>query len=107
MIDQDEDDINVPKYTSEAQKKIFDTCMALAEFLVEKNKRYGNSALDPIRVFSKLDSEQGMLIRIDDKITRIYNNCDSPRKNDFVDMLGYIILLCVYRGWTDFSDLID
>lgn len=31
---------------------IADTCDGLRDFLLEKNKRYGNSELEPMRVFS-------------------------------------------------------
>ena len=96
-----------PKYVTDTQRQITDTCLALADFLIEKNKRYGNSALEPANVFSKLDAEAGIMIRLDDKLKRIKNNTGEHRKNDFADILGYIVLLCVKKGWTDFSDLID
>jgi hypothetical protein len=84
---------------------------AFEEFLNEKNKRYGNSALEPLGIFSSHvkgedQAMDNMLIRLDDKLKRI-KNADELRKNDVSDIIGYLILLCVNRGWNDFSDLID
>ncbi len=83
--------------------QVFDS---MRDLVLEKNKRYGDSVLKPKRCFSKLDAEQGILVRLDDKLGRIENSSDL-RKNDIADLIGYLSLLCVSRGWTDFTDLID
>ncbi len=90
--------------TAEAIPKIFDS---LKELVKEKNRRYGDSALTPPRVFSKADAEAGILVRLDDKLGRIKNNDGILRKNDVADLIGYLALLSAARGWLDFSDLID
>jgi hypothetical protein len=82
-------------------------CNNLKKFLIEKNKRYGNSALNPIRIFSKLDSEEQIKIRMDDKLNRIKNNTELDRENDYLDLVGYIVLLMVKKGWTNFDKFID
>ncbi len=82
---------------------VFDGMKAL---VLEKNKRYGNSALDPVRVFSKLDPGEGICVRLDDKLSRI-NNSRELRKNDIADLMGYLALLCIAKGWNNFTDLID
>lgn len=87
-------------------EKISKVCDSEKAFLLEKNKRYGDSALNPVHVFSKADTEQEILTRLDDKISRIKNS-DTLRKNDVVDLSGYLKLLCCLKGWTDFSELID
>lgn len=79
---------------------------SLTELLLEKNKRYGNSALNPPKVFSKQDAAPSIAIRLDDKLGRIANS-EQPRRNDVADIMGYLVLYCVAQGWTDFSDLID
>jgi len=92
------------------QEKITKTCDGMARLLIGKNERYGNSALEPLRVFSQADPAAGILVRLDDKLSRIKyaSNNDKPlRKNDIIDMIGYLILYCVKQGWTDFDDLID
>lgn len=91
---------------SEAQKKITTVCTALTYFLVAKNKRYGNSALEPQRVFSRADADEQIKVRMDDKLSRVKNS-DELRKNDVVDLLGYLVLICVANDWLNFDDLID
>lgn len=96
--------------TDTVQDKITMTCDGLARLLVAKNTRYGNSALEPMRVFSRADPADGILVRLDDKLSRIKyasNGGNLLRKNDIADMIGYLILYCVKQGWTDFDDLID
>lgn len=76
------------------------------EFLKEKNRRYGDSALNPIRVFSNESAEEQIRARLDDKLRRIKNS-DELRKNDVADCFGYIALLLIQKGWLEFEDLID
>lgn len=79
---------------------------SLFEFLSAKNKNYGNSALEPIGIFSKGGAEDGILRRMDDKLNRIKNS-DVLRKNDIVDLMGYLAILCINKKWTKFNELID
>jgi hypothetical protein len=79
---------------------------SLFEFLSTKNKNYGNSALEPIGIFSKGGAEDGILRRMDDKLNRIKNS-DVLRKNDIVDLMGYLAILCINKKWTKFNELID
>ena len=82
----------------------------IKEFLLEKNKRYGSSALEPLVIFTKHKTDDrardGILERLDDKLMRI-KNADELRKNDTADIIGYLMLLCASQGWDDFKDLID
>ena len=82
---------------------VFDGMKAV---VLEKNRRYGDSALAPIKIFAKSDSAEGIRIRLDDKLSRV-RNCNKLRKNDIADIIGYLSLLCVAEGWTEFGDLID
>jgi hypothetical protein len=88
------------------EEKIDTVCQSLACFLKEKNKRYGDSALKPRNTFYKGDSTNSILIRLDDKLSRIHNG-EKLKKNDVVDILGYGILLLIDQKWIDFSDLLD
>tara|TARA_Y100000310_G_scaffold109614_1_gene108016 strand:+ start:2947 stop:3246 length:300 start_codon:yes stop_codon:yes gene_type:complete len=87
-------------------------CENISSFLLEKNKRYGNSALDPVDIFKKvIDNEKdfvvkSILIRLSDKLSRIKNST-VLRKNDATDIIGYLILLCIRKDWTTFEDLLD
>jgi hypothetical protein len=73
--------------------KIIRECLEIAEMLIKKNISYGNSALDPIRIFSKADSTEQIRVRIDDKLNRIQNDKAFPGDNDIDDLIGYLILL--------------
>ena len=90
----------------DTQMKIIAVTNALKEFLCEKNNRYGDSAINPIHVFSKESTGEQLCVRLDDKLSRVKNS-DELRKNDVVDTLGYMILLCIYKDWLDFEDQID
>lgn len=91
---------------SKTQEKIEETLNSFKNMLLEKNKRYGDSAINPVRLFSKQPADEGIMIRLDDKINRIKNS-DQLRKNDVSDLMGYLTLLCISKGWTNFEELID
>jgi hypothetical protein len=76
------------------EKKLTYIYKQLSDFLVEKNLKYGNSAQEPLKVFSKTDAVSGILSRIDDKLSRIKNS-STLRKNDLIDLMGYLSLLAV------------
>ena len=66
----------------------------IRDLLIAKNQKYGNSALEPLGVFSKLDSKEGLLVRIDDKLKRIKNGSLEKDDEDVVnDLIGYLVLL--------------
>ena len=48
------------------QFKISTICDEIKNLLLEKNAKYGNSALDPVRIFSRASAEEQILVRIDD-----------------------------------------
>jgi hypothetical protein len=76
-----------------AGNKIWGACHEIAHMLIEKNISYGNSALDPIRIFSTADSTEQLKVRIDDKLNRVKNNQGFAGDNDIDDLIGYLILL--------------
>jgi hypothetical protein len=92
---------------TETQRNIRRVIKSMEHLLIEKNRRYGDAALNPKNVFSKLPAGEAIKIRLDDKLGRIVANGGEPRKNDFSDLIGYLILYCVSQGWLDFSDLLD
>ena len=86
------------------------------EFLKEKNKRYGDSALEPMNIFADdADNQQKneisqIRIRLDDKLKRIKTAREQRvplRKNDVCDVFGYVALLMVENNWLEFDDLLD
>ncbi len=84
-------------------KKVYD---GMKEVSLIKNERYGNSALNPLVIFCKEPSDIQIKSRLDDKLSRIKNSTEL-RKNDVCDLMGYLALLMISQGWTDFDDLID
>lgn len=74
--------------------KIKDTLEAMNELLQDKNKEYGDSALNPSNYFYKGDSVNSICIRLDDKLSRVKNSKEL-RKNDICDILGYCTLLLI------------
>jgi hypothetical protein len=73
--------------------KILDQCLEVAEMLIKKNISYGDSALNPMRLFAKSDSVEQLKVRIDDKLNRISNAQGFAGDNDIDDLIGYLILL--------------
>lgn len=63
------------------------------DMLNEKNRKYGNSALEPVRVFSKADSVEQIKVRIDDKLSRIVSGQVDDDEDIRMDLLGYLVLL--------------
>ena len=93
--------------SQETEDKIKTVCDNLADFLIIKNKNYGDSALNPIHIFSKdIDAGNSLLIRADDKANRILNS-NKLREDDCKDLCGYLILIMIDNGWLDFDNLID
>ena len=78
---------------------IAEICNDIRDLLLTKNRAYGNSALNPIRVFSKADAKEQILVRIDDKLNRIKQGNDILDKDEDViqDLIGYLILLKVWQ----------
>tara|TARA_Y100001937_G_C7134438_1_gene339222 strand:+ start:2039 stop:2350 length:312 start_codon:yes stop_codon:yes gene_type:complete len=66
----------------------------IIELLLEKNEAYGDTANNPVNIFSKLGSIEGIRARIDDKLSRIKNRGINDQTEDSVsDLIGYLILL--------------
>jgi len=79
------------------QDRIRDKCNALADMLIAKNEAYGNSAISPLRIFSKAPASEGIKVRIDDKLSRIVNNPSAFGEDVIKDLLGYLILLQIFN----------
>ena len=88
------------------QEKIDLVCNNFAKFLKEKNKRYGDAAISPIKIFSKSESGSQICNRLDDKLMRIKNSSEL-KKNDLCDTIGYSLLLLIEKDWLEFDDLLD
>ena len=79
----------------ESEMKISGVCDDIKELLINKNRKYGNSALKPCRVFSKASPVEQLLVRIDDKLNRIMQGAGLLANDEDVvnDLIGYLVLL--------------
>lgn len=70
-------------------------CDDIKELLIQKNEKYGDSALSPSRIFSKADAVEQILVRIDDKLNRIQKGAGLLANDEDVvsDLIGYLVLL--------------
>ena len=81
---------------------------SIKELLLEKNEKYGNSALEPLGVFSKLSAKEGLLVRIDDKLKRIKNGSLDKDDEDVInDLIGYLVLLKIHANQESKYDELD
>ncbi len=69
---------------------------SIREMLLHKNKAYGNSAFEPVRIFSNASPEEQILVRIDDKLSRIARGTDAGEDTEG-DLIGYLIILRIHR----------
>ena len=84
---------NINKHIGFAEKLDIQV-LAITNLLKEKNKAYGNTALNPTNIFSKLNATEAICARIDDKLARIKNKGITDETEDTVDdLIGYLLLL--------------
>jgi len=80
---------------AQTQVDIATICDEIKELLLEKNRKYGDSALNPVRVFSHSDNQEQIRVRIDDKLSRLRNQQHDEDEDVVNDLIGYLILLKV------------
>jgi len=78
---------------SNTQERIAQVCDEIKALLLEKNRKYGDSALNPIRIFSTADSTEQLKVRIDDKLNRLLSLQADESEDTITDLIGYLILL--------------
>ena len=77
-----------------SQIHIAKVCDDIKDLLLEKNAKYGDSALNPIRILSRSSPTEQILVRIDDKLNRIKQGNILEDDEDVVsDLIGYFVLL--------------
>ena len=75
-----------------------------------KNKQYGSSSLEPVKVFGNGTSHTLMGSRIDMILSRIaisQQRDGDIKKKDVVNLVGNLVLLMLYKGWITFDDLLE
>lgn len=78
-------------------KRVDEVCGKIADMLKAKNRSYGNAALDPIRVFSKASPSEQILVRLDDKLSRIQRGHEFKNEDTIFDLIGYLVILILSR----------
>lgn len=70
----------------------------VAETLTAKNAQYGDSAANPLRVFSRAPVDEQLRVRIDDKLSRLVRGAGTADGEDtLLDLVGYLALLAATR----------
>lgn len=92
------EDLYLHSLSAPSGRRILDACIDVAQMLIEKNISYGDSALNPIRLFSTADSTEQLKVRIDDKLNRVKNAQGFPGDNDIDDLIGYLILYKIAKS---------
>ena len=92
------------RFDQEVSKVLYD----IEKMLISKNEKYGNSALEPLGVFSQLSAKEGLLVRIDDKLKRIKNGTLDRDDEDVInDLIGYLVLLKIHANQESNFDELD
>ena len=83
--------------TTEVRVALAAKCDELKALLLRKNAAYGNSALEPVRIFSDATPLEQLRVRLDDKLSRLSkgSNHDEVPEDTLMDICGYLILLMV------------
>jgi len=82
----------------DTQREITEVCDELKALLIQKNAAYGDSALKPMRVFSRADNVEQIKVRLDDKLSRLMRGHalpDESLEDTIDDLMGYLVLLKV------------
>lgn len=82
---------------TQSGEAILSACLGVARFLIAKNKAYGDSALNPVRIFSKSDPIEQIRVRLDDKLSRLSRGRLAGEDAE-LDLIGYLVLLLVARS---------
>ena len=81
--------------TTPTQLKIIQMLDRIESLLIEKNRKYGDSALTPTRVFSQASTIEQLKVRIDDKLSRIRSNQYDEDEDVIIDLIGYLVLYMI------------
>ena len=85
-----------------SEQQITQVTNQLQELLIQKNRAYGNSALEPLNVFSQQNAVDSLCARLYDKLSRIKNKGLNDKTEDTLfDLAGYLILLIIAKNEQD------
>lgn len=79
------------------EQKLDMVLASIREMLLDKNRKYGNSALEPMRVFSKAAPLEQIAVRMDDKLSRIKSAQGDDLEDAKLDLVGYLVLEAIAK----------
>jgi len=77
---------------TKTQEMICEECDRIKEMLLEKNRKYGDSAIHPVRCFSKASPIEQINVRLDDKLSRLMSGQADEDEDVEDDLMGYLVL---------------
>ena len=83
--------------SKETEAQITKVMRSIEDMLIAKNRAYGDSALEPVRVFSKSDTIEQIYVRIDDKLSRVQRGHEYPGDDTIFDLVVYLVLLLIAK----------
>lgn len=83
--------------SEQTERRITEVMSGIEEMLIAKNRAYGDSALEPVRIFSKTDTIEQLYVRIDDKLSRVQRGHEYPGDDTIFDLVGYLVLLLIAK----------
>ena len=102
MNDDNDKNIVTDVWSPESVKaEILNVVKNVANVLIDKNRKYGNAALQPKRIFSRSNLIEQLNVRIDDKLSRIANQQEDEDEDAELDLIGYLILKRVCKNLTE------
>lgn len=81
-----------PNPADDFEREVREVVEDIVTMLLEKNRKYGDSALNPKRVFSKSSPLEQIKVRLDDKLSRIANQQNDEDEDVVFDTIGYLII---------------
>lgn len=78
-------------------EEVTDVLAGVREMLIDKNRKYGDSALNPVRLFSKASPIEQLKVRLDDKLSRLSSGQPDDTEDVELDLLGYLVMLRIAR----------
>ena len=93
--------ITVTADAPKIQHKLAETAISIGCMLLDKNQKYGNSALDPLRVHSQASPTEQIKVRADDKLSRLRSAQADDAEDALLDYIGYMILLYIAEKHND------
>jgi len=89
--------IGAESSSTQSQKEIEKIFNEVRDFVLKKNECYGDSALNPVRIFSRSSPIEQIMVRLDDKLSRLVRGKDGIETDEdvFTDIMGYCALAVV------------